>query len=189
MESKTEDKKFEHEYGIHVPKPGTKDDAYQEDCFGNFRIMVRGEDSNWVEKPDGIASLKIDGDLFIGVSPHWENILPSKCVLKVQKADENGDTDFYEFIIVNLCQDFILDSIMVEDLLRENELYVEGDYSFNVKPSKREGFVKIKIVELAALGRYESDKTLNEEEVTDFLIDTFDSCSYDVIDTRENKIN
>ena len=180
---------MEEPSGIYIPTPETKSNAYQEDKFGNFRIVVREEESDWIDTYDGIASLKIDGELFIGVSPYWGDILPSGCVLKIQKADEDGDTDFYSFKISDLYQDIVLDSTKIEDLLRESGSYVEGDYNFSVKHSKREGFVKIRIIEFAVPGREGQDKTLNEEEVKDFLIDTFDPCNYDVIDIQENKIN
>lgn len=181
MESKTEDIMC----GRYVPTPETKDGMYQEDKFGNFRIVVREEESKWVDS--GIASLVIDGELFIGVSSHLGDSLPSKCVLKVQKADENGDTNFYKFKVADLCQDIILDCGQVADILREN-MY-EEDYAFFVKDTKRNGFVKIKIIQIFPFGSEEPDIVLNEVEVTDFLIDSFDSCDYDVIDIKENKIN
>lgn len=183
MESKTEDEM----QGRHVPTPETKDGMYQEDRFGNFRIVVREEESKWIDRWNGVASLTIDGELFIGVSPHLGDVLPSKCVLKVQKADENGDTNFYKFKIADLCQDIVLDSGQVADILREH--VYEEDYTFFVKDTKRDGFVKIKIIQIAPFGSEEPDTVLKEEEVTDFLIDVFDSSDYDVIDIKENKIN
>lgn len=185
MGSKTEEE--EHEYERHVPTPETKNCMYQEDWFGNFRILVGEEESDWQDIHDGIASLKIGGDLFVGVSSYWGNILPSRCVLKVQKADESGETDFYKFKIVDLCQDIVLDNIEIADLLREQTF--EEDYAFFVKTTKIDGFVKIKIIQIAQFGSEESDKILNEEDVTDFLIDVFDSYDYDVFDIKENKIN
>lgn len=188
MELKTEDVKYEEiEHGRHVPTAETKNSMYQEDLFGNFRIIVGEEESSWQDTYDGIASLKIDGDLFIGVSQYWGNVLPSRCVLKVKTVDENGDTDFYKFKVVNLCQDIVLDNIEVADLLIE-KTYTE-DHTIFVKTTKRNGFVKIKIIQIAPFGSDEPDKILNEEEVTDFIIDTFNSCDYDVIDIKENKIN
>lgn len=183
MESKTED----IEYKRHIPTPDTKNGMYQEDWFGNFRIVVGEEKSCWQDIYDGVASLNIGGELFIGVSPHWGNILPSRCVLKIQKADENGDTDFYKFKIVDLCQDIVLNNIEIADILKE-KVY-EEDYTFFVKTTKIDEFVKIKIIEISLLGGDKPDRILSEEEVKDFLIDIFDSFDYDVINTKENKIN
>ena len=82
MEQKTENIGFRR----HVPTTETKNDMYQEDWFGNFRIVVGDKKSCWEDIYDGIASLNVDGELFIGVSPHWGNILPSRCVLKISKS-------------------------------------------------------------------------------------------------------
>ncbi len=172
----------------YVPVKEDIDKAFQMDRFGNFRIVVGDKQSKWVSYQE-IAALNIEDDTYIGVSKFFEGIIPTESVFKIKEADMDGDTDFYVFKVIDSDQDLVLDSEQVEDLLIENDIY-SGDFTFHVRPVRDTDFFKIKIIEIEPAGSYESDKLLNKEEVTDFMIDAFPSLgSYDIFDAKGDKIN
>ncbi len=59
--------------------------AFQMDDYGNFRIVVNGKSGEW-KSYNSIATVEVDGILYIDVSAYYEGVLPHECVLKVEKT-------------------------------------------------------------------------------------------------------
>lgn len=169
-----------------VPTSETEKEPFQVDKYGNFRIVVKGRTSSWT-RSDKIASIIVDDETYIGATDRLKEILPTMSVLKVEKVDEDGETDFYRFKIVDLIEDRILDEDDVLDHLREPMSDV--DFNIIVNTTMCKDFVKIKIIEYAPFGSKEENKVLNEEEVRKFIIDAFSAEEFDVYDRKEDVVN
>lgn len=171
--------------GEYVPTPDTTNKSFQEDSHGNFRIFVEGKFSQW-QKYNEIAFLKVEDRAYIGVTDFYRDYLPKRCALKVEVVDEDGETNFYKFKIIDLMADTVLDKDDVEDLLREPS-FAEEDYTFNIKESKLKDFVKIAITdfrELPLMGRI-----MTKEDVEEYLKDTLLSEEFEVVNEDGEKIN
>lgn len=58
----------------------------QMDCYGNFRIIVDGQESQ-PAMYNSVASLTVDGKTYIGVSAYYEGVLPAETVLEVTEVE------------------------------------------------------------------------------------------------------
>lgn len=172
--------------GEHEPTPETADRPFQVDKYGNYRITVKGKSSEW-HKHYQLAALKVDDQIYIGVSRSHDGDLPKECVLRVDKVDEDGESNFYQFKIVDIEENKILDRYDVFDIIYD-PVYGD-DYNVVVKESKRKDFVKIRIAEIAPFGSKEPDKILNDEDVKDFIIDAFDLHQVDIYNTEGELVN
>ncbi len=166
----------------HVPVFTSGDGTYQEDEFGNFRIIVKGQKSDWEDLYDGIAHINVDGELYIGVSSFWGDTMPSNCALKVQRVDEEGEEGFYKFRFTDRIIDEIIGQRNLEDILRE-PMTENQDYGFVVKETNIKDFIKVKITDLS------TGKFLSREDVDKYLYNAFSSVEFDVIDEKGKKIN
>lgn len=166
----------------HVPAFTSEDGTYQEDEFRNFRIIVKGVESDWKDLYDGIAHLEVDGELYIGVSSFWGNTIPSRCALKVQKVDEEGEEGFYKYRFTDRIIDEIIGPKDLEDILRD-PIAENQDYGFIAKDTKIKDFIKLRITDLS------TGKSLNREEVNEYIYEAFSSIEFDVIDEKGKKIN
>lgn len=171
--------------GEHVPTTETINRSFQEDSHGNFRIVVEGKSSEW-EKYNEIAFLKVEDRTYIGVTDFYRDYLPKRCALKVEVVDEDGETNFYKFKIIDLVEDSLLDRDDVEDLLQDSS-FVEEEYVFNIKESKLKDFVKIAITEFRNFPLQEHIMT--KEEVEEYLKGTLPSEDFDIINEDGKKIN
>lgn len=169
--------------GEHLATPETTNKSFQEDSHGNFRIFVEGKSSEW-KKYNEIAFLKVDDRTYIGVTEYFRDYLPKRCALRVEVVDEDGESNFYKFKIIDLIADTVLDRDDVEDLLRD-PLPIDGEYIFNIKESKLKDFVKIAITEFRDFREY----MMTKKDVEDYLKDTLLSEEFDVINENGEKIN
>lgn len=155
--------------GYHVPSPETENKPFQEDVCRNFRIVVKGKASDWVDCYDEIATLDIDGVKYIGVSP-FHNELPVRCVLKIEEVDEDGESGFIKVKISTIEGD-ILGEDDIKDLL--GEILDPQDYTYVVHNASTDvrGIVKIKISQINYRGLEEivSLDTLEPIDVKDLL--------------------
>lgn len=175
--------------GEYEPTPETADRPFQVDKYGHYRITVKGKSSEWYNHYQ-LATLKVDDQIYIGVSSSHDGDLPKECVLKVEKVDEDGEANFYQFKIVDIelsPATRVLDRYDVFDIIYD-PVYGD-DYNVIVKESKRKNFVKIMIIEIAPFGSKEPDKILDEKAVKDFIIDAFDLYQVDIYNTEEELIN
>lgn len=175
----------EGEFRRFVPTSECMEEAFQMDAFGNFRICVKGKESEWVGY-ERIAILDIDGEKFIGVSAYFEGYLPTECILRVEAVDEEGESNFFKCKIVDTEEDIILDSDDVEEILRD-PTFDDEDYIYIVKKSSQKDFVKIKIISYD--DSISGGKCLTSEEIIDVLIDAFAEGKYDIYDRNGNIIN
>lgn len=175
--------------GEYEPTPETTDRPFQVDKYGHHRIMVRGKSSEWY-KHYQFATLKVDDQIYIGVPRIHSGDLPKECVLRVEKVDEDGESNFYQFKIIDIEQSpatRVLERHEIFDIIYD-PVYGD-DYNVVVKESKCKDFVKIRIIEIAPFGSKEPDKILDEEAVKDFIIDAFDPYQVDIYNTEEELIN
>lgn len=182
MEEKNND---QIKLGEYIPTFETKDKAFQEDAQRNFRIVVEGKSSEWKRRGD-IAILNVHGRMYIGVSDLYHEDLPKKCALKVDVVDEDGDTDFYKFKIIDLIAETILGRDDVEDILRD-PLFAEDEYRFDVRDSKLKGFIKIMISERGDPSL--SWRVNSKKEVEDYLNNVFVPEEFEVINEDGEQIN
>ena len=171
--------------GEYIPTQDTENRSFQEDPHGNIRILVEGETSEW-KNPDEIAILKAHSRTYIGVTDSYQGDLPKRCALKVEVVDEDGDMDFYKFKIIDLIEDTVLDRDDVEDLLQE-PLFEEEEYTFNIKESKLEGFVKIAMTVCGHPSL--SGRIMTKEEIEEYLRNTLLPEEFEVINEDGEKIN
>lgn len=171
--------------GEYVPTQETKDKAFQEDAHRNFRIAVEGGLSEW-KKNNEIAILKVHDRTYIGVSDFYHGDLPKGCVLKVEIVDEDGESDFYKFKIIDLIADTVLDVDDIEEILRD-PLYSEDEYTFIIKESKLKGFVKIAMTECG--DPCLSERIMTKGDVEEYLKKAFLPEEFDVINEEGEKIN
>lgn len=174
-----------------VPVPETEGKPFQIDKYGNHRIVMKGKEGIW-HKIHELSTLEVDNkngtkDVFFAVTELHTGSLPTECVLKAIVVDEDGDSDFHQFKIVNLFCDEILRADSLLNILRESTL--EQYYHINVKASKRDDFVKIKVVELNILGFEDFDKVLDRDGVSDYLVKTLDRHKFDIYDHDHLLIN
>lgn len=173
------------EFRRFVPTPECMEETFQMDAFGNFRIWVKGKESEWVGY-ERIATLDVDGEKFVGVSAYFEGYLPTECVLKVEVVDEDGEPNFFKCKIVDTEEDKILDCEEVEEILKDPP-FDDECYIYIVKESSQKDFVKIKMISYD--GSISEGKCLTNEEIIDVLIDTFAEGKYDIYDRDGNIIN
>ena len=171
--------------GEYSPTPETKNKAFQEDSHGNFRITVKEEFSEWKGHHE-IAILKVEGQTYIGVADSYDGDLPKECVLRLEIVDEEGDSNFYKFKIIDLVEDKVLYAEDVEEIILES-LFEGDEYAFNIKQSKIKDFVKIAITEFGddPLQSY----IMTKEDVEEFLKKALPDEDYDIINEDGEKIN
>lgn len=176
--------------GYHTPTSESVNKPFQEDAHGNFRIVVKGQESEWVDVYDGIATLTIDRAIYIGVSPYHSNNLPVRRALRVEEVDEDGEANFYKFKIIDLVDGELLDPEEIEGILRD-PAYTDEDYIFTIKESKMEGYVKMKITEKTLeLGIYSlKDYIMTKKEVEEYLRNNLPFEEFDILDEEGIKIN
>lgn len=169
----------------HVATPETIGKPFQKDRYGNYRIVVKGHASEWCKRYQ-LATLKVDGEIYIGVSDIHDGHVPKECVAKIEVVDEDGEPNFYRFKIIDLAQNRALDLYDVYDTLGESPFDTE-EYEFFVKGVSQEDFIKVRITQF---GNYqESARLLTKEEVVDYIINTFSTGEFEVYDEDNNKIN
>lgn len=173
------------EFKRFVPTPECAKKAFQMDDFGNFRIVVKGKEGDWVGY-ERVAMLDVDGEKFIGVSKYFDGYLPTECVMKVEVVDEDGEPNFFKFKVVNTVEDRILDHEEVDEILRDPP-FDDEDYIYTVKESSQKDFVKIKMMQYGNC--VNEGKYLTKEEIIDIIIDIFSTDEYDVYDEDGNIIN
>jgi len=181
------DKKRSDEF---VPVPETEGKPFQVDKYGNHRIVMNGKEGVW-HKPYELSTLEVDNkngttDVFFAVTGLYTESLPTESVLNVTIVDEDGDSDFYQFKILDIVNDKSLDADGVFDVLQEST-FIQG-YDFRVKESKHADFVKIKVVKLG-VGCRSVDKVLDIYGVIDYLVNTLDRYEFDIYDTDHRLIN
>ena len=168
-----------------VPVEESVGKSFQMDNFGNFRIVVKGKESEWVGY-ERIATLKIEDEQFIGVSEYYKGYLPTECTLRVEVVDEDGDSNFLKCKIISIEDKRILDHDDVEDIIREPGFDAE-DYGYLVKESSQKDFVKIRITQF---GNYaEQDRFFTKEEIIEYLTGAFPPEEFEVYDEDNNIIN
>lgn len=77
---------------VHVPLEGYEDKPFQKDLYNNFRIVVEGKSSEWMEH-SRIAQLDIEGKHYIAVmsSLLYKNVFPSETVIEWSKAEVSAE--------------------------------------------------------------------------------------------------
>lgn len=172
-----------------IPVEEYKDKPFQMDGYGNFRIVLNGArgkiESEWVSYQE-MAIIKVDTDLFIGVSDYYKGYLPTECMLKVEEVDEDGEPSFYKFKVADLIEDKIMSPKEIEDILINPPFDVE-EYGIVVKPVSQKDFVKIRITQFGNTDT--QDRFLSKEEVIDYVTDTFSAEDFDVYDEDNNLVN
>jgi hypothetical protein len=177
--------------GEFMPIPETEGKPFQVDRYGNHRIVMKGKESIWFKKYE-LATLKVnnkDGstDRFFAITDMYYGVLPTMCVLKAVVVDEDGDSDYFQFKIVDLMKNEILEDCGVFNALQASTF--EQDYCISVKMSKRDDFIKIKVVEHNSLGCSNLDKVLDKDGVTNYLVDALDRHEFDIYDSDHVLIN
>jgi len=177
--------------GEFMPVPETEGKPFQIDKYGNHRIVMKGKEGVW-HKINEMSTLEVDNkngtkDVFFAVTKLHTGPLPTECVLKAVVVDEDGDSDFYQFKIVDLVKNEILDADDVLNILQESTF--EKDYLVNVKDSKRDDFVKIKVSEINILDYEGLNKVLDRDGVLDYLMRTLDKHEFDIYDHDHFLIN
>lgn len=131
----------EKELKRFVPTLETEGKDFQMDDFGNFRIVVdtnKGKImSDWALY-QGITTIDTGTGLYIAVTDYFKGYLPTECVLKVTKLDEEekvekaGDDGFVKIKIVDkLTDDKILNKKEIEDML--NTVLKECEFDLKVE--------------------------------------------------------
>ena len=64
------------------------------DDEGNHRIVAQGRTGDWTSY-DSIASLKVNGRLYIAATRYYAGVLPIECVLRVEYVYEQVETFMY----------------------------------------------------------------------------------------------
>ncbi len=180
--------------GEFVPTEETEGKPFQADKYGNHRIVIKGKESRWHEKHE-IATLNIDNkngtaDIFFAVTDDHSGVLPIGRVLKVVTVDEEGDSDYHQFKIVDLVEDKILGVDKTLNVLLESMLGRGcDDYDIDVKPSKCNNFVKIRVVKINTVDCKNLNRVLDRDGIIDYLVHNLDRYEFDIYDTDYVLIN
>lgn len=173
--------------GEFMPVQETEGKPFQVGKYGNHRIVMKGKEGVW-HKINEISTLEVDNkngtkDIFFAVTKLHTGPFPTE-FLKAVVVDEDGDSDFYQFKIVDLVKNEILDADSVFNILQESTC--EQDYFISVKDSKHEDFVKIKVIEFSCT---DLDKVLDRDSMVDYLVRTLDRHEFDIYDHDHVLIN
>ncbi len=133
---KTEETK-EKEKGLHIPVSESVGKSFQKDDYDNFRIVVDGKESDWVEY-QGIATIEVDSVLYIGVSKYQKGRLPTETILKLEKVEgkdekrekEKNKEDYVKIKIVDKSTGKSLEAEDIEDVLNS---VLKHDFNFTIK--------------------------------------------------------
>lgn len=174
-----------------VPIKDTEGKPFQVDKYGNHRIVVMGNESRW-HKIYEFATLKVENkngttDVFFAATKFHNGYLPTECILKAVVVDEDGDSGYYRFKIVDRSNDEILEADDVYYILQTSTF--EEDHGVSVKVSKNADFVKIKVVKFGDIGNRDTDIVLDRYGVTDYLVGTLNRHDFDIYDPVFGLVN
>lgn len=181
--------------GKNVPIPECVGKPFQYDYDGNFRIVVKSHASKWTS-PYEVAVLIIEGEwigndetrskeIYVGVSDVHEGALPKECPLLITEVDGDGDANFVQVKIIDTDTGETLDKDDVEEQLYDSTC--QCDIGITVKASSIKDYVKVGMTEFRT--SRDEDSIISKENVEDYLIRTFPSGEFDVLDVDGNNIN